>query len=222
MLKPFRQIMLIISYSLQGFKFLFRALLFLRNLYNICNRANQILMAASRPERCGTMLSDIEIAQGTTLRPIAEIAEELGIREDELELYGKYKAKINEQAFARLADKPDGKLVLVTAINPTPAGEGKTTTTAGLGQAMAKSERKPLSLCGNLLWGLCSVSRAERRSMAMPRFFPWKISTSILPEICTLSLPPTICAALCWITICSKGILWELTPDGFRSNAALI
>lgn len=84
------------------------------------------------------MLSDIEIAQGTTLRPIAEIAEELGIQENELELYGKYKAKINEQAFVRLADKPDGKLVLVTAINPTPAGEGKTTTTAGLGQAMAK------------------------------------------------------------------------------------
>ena len=84
------------------------------------------------------MLSDIEIAQSTALRPIAEIAQELGIQEDELELYGKYKAKINERAFARLADKPDGKLVLVTAINPTPAGEGKTTTTAGLGQAMAK------------------------------------------------------------------------------------
>lgn len=84
------------------------------------------------------MLSDIEIAQSTTLKPITEIAQKLGILEDELELYGKYKAKINEQAFARLADRPDGKLVLVTAINPTPAGEGKTTTTAGLGQAMAK------------------------------------------------------------------------------------
>ena len=84
------------------------------------------------------MLSDIEIAQSTTLRPIAEIAAELGIQEEELELYGRYKAKINERAFARLAGKPNGKLVLVTAINPTPAGEGKTTTTAGLGQAMAK------------------------------------------------------------------------------------
>ena len=84
------------------------------------------------------MLSDIEIAQSTALRPIADIAAELGIQEDELELYGKYKGKINERAFARLQDRPDGKLVLVTAINPTPAGEGKTTTTAGLGQAMAK------------------------------------------------------------------------------------
>ncbi len=84
------------------------------------------------------MLTDIEIAQGTKLRPIAEIGKELGIQEDELEFYGRYKAKINESAFARLADRPDGKLVLVTAINPTPAGEGKTTTTAGLGEAMAK------------------------------------------------------------------------------------
>ena len=90
------------------------------------------------------MLSDIEIAQSTTLRPIADIAAELGIQEEELELYGRYKAKINERAFARLADKPNGKLVLVTAINPTPAGEGKTTTTAGLGQAMAKIGKKAI------------------------------------------------------------------------------
>ena len=88
------------------------------------------------------MLSDIEIAQSTALRPIADIAAELGIQEEELELYGKYKGKINERAFARLQDRPDGKLVLVTAINPTPAGEGKTTTTAGLGQAMAKIGKK--------------------------------------------------------------------------------
>ena len=84
------------------------------------------------------MLTDIEIAQSTKLRPITEIAEKLGIQEDELELYGKYKAKLNDSLFARLKDRPDGKLVLVTAINPTPAGEGKTTTTAGLGQAMAQ------------------------------------------------------------------------------------
>ncbi len=84
------------------------------------------------------MMSDIEIAQNTKLTPITQIAEKLGIREDELELYGRYKAKVNQSAFNRLADRPNGKLILVTAINPTPAGEGKTTTTAGLGQAMAK------------------------------------------------------------------------------------
>ena len=84
------------------------------------------------------MLSDIEIAQSTQLKPIVQVAKELGIEEEELELYGRYKAKLNQSLFQRLQDKPDGKLVLVTAINPTPAGEGKTTTTAGLGQAMAK------------------------------------------------------------------------------------
>lgn len=84
------------------------------------------------------MLTDIEIAQQTKLKPISEIAENLGIKEEELEPYGRYKAKLNETLFERVKDNKDGKLILVTAINPTPAGEGKTTTTAGLGQAMAK------------------------------------------------------------------------------------
>ena len=84
------------------------------------------------------MLTDIEIAQQTKMRPITEIASALGISDDELIPYGRYKAKIDDGFEKRMADKPDGKLVLVTAINPTPAGEGKTTTTIGLGQAMAK------------------------------------------------------------------------------------
>ena len=84
------------------------------------------------------MLTDIEIAQQTKLKPISEIASNLGIKEEELEPYGRYKAKLNEALFERVKDNKDGKLILVTAINPTPAGEGKTTTTAGLGQAMAK------------------------------------------------------------------------------------
>lgn len=82
--------------------------------------------------------SDIEIAQSAHMKPIAEIAAELGIEDDELELYGKYKAKISDEFIRRNADRPDGKLILVTAINPTPAGEGKTTTSVGLGQAMKK------------------------------------------------------------------------------------
>lgn len=84
------------------------------------------------------MLTDIEIAQQTKLVPIARIASELGILEEELEPYGRFKAKLNDSLTQRLAGKKDGKLILVTAINPTPAGEGKTTTTAGLGQAMKK------------------------------------------------------------------------------------
>jgi len=86
--------------------------------------------------------SDIEIAQQATMKPIAELAKEWGLLEDELELYGKYKAKITPEAYSRLNDKPDGKLVLVTAITPTPAGEGKSTTTVGLGQALNKIGKK--------------------------------------------------------------------------------
>ncbi|MCM1103485.1 MAG: formate--tetrahydrofolate ligase [bacterium] len=88
------------------------------------------------------MKSDIEIAQETELYPIVSVAEQIGIGEDDLELYGKYKAKISEACLKRLKEEPDGKLVLVTAINPTPAGEGKTTTTVGLGQAFAKLGKK--------------------------------------------------------------------------------
>ena len=90
------------------------------------------------------MLSDIEIAQQATLLPIKEVASQIGISEDELEFYGKYKAKLSDELSARVSQNPDGKLILVTAINPTPAGEGKTTTTAGLGQAMAKIGKKAI------------------------------------------------------------------------------
>ncbi|MBQ8331243.1 MAG: formate--tetrahydrofolate ligase [Clostridia bacterium] len=84
------------------------------------------------------MKTDIEIAREAKMLPITEIAKNLGIEDDELELYGKYKAKINDEFLKRTADRPNGKLILVTAINPTPAGEGKTTTTVGLGMAMSK------------------------------------------------------------------------------------
>lgn len=84
------------------------------------------------------MLSDIEIAQNAKMKPITEIAASVGISPEEIEPYGHYKAKISDSVLDRLKDKPDGKLVLVTAVNPTPAGEGKTTVSIGLGQGMAK------------------------------------------------------------------------------------
>lgn len=84
------------------------------------------------------MLTDIEIAQQAKMKKITEIAESIGISEDELEPYGHYKAKISDSVLKRMADKEDGKLILVTAVNPTPAGEGKTTVSIGLGQGMAK------------------------------------------------------------------------------------
>ena len=88
------------------------------------------------------MLTDIEIAQSAKLRPITEIAEKIGIDEEYLIPYGKYKAKINLEYLNTLKDKKDGKLILVTAINPTPAGEGKTTVTVSLGQAMQHIGKK--------------------------------------------------------------------------------
>lgn len=88
------------------------------------------------------MLSDIEIAQQTKLLPIAQVAASLGIQEDELEYYGSVKAKLTDSLWRRVSGEPNGKLILVTAVNPTPAGEGKTTTTVGLGQAMAKIGRR--------------------------------------------------------------------------------
>ena len=93
------------------------------------------------------MPTDIEIAQQCSMKPITQIASGLGINADELELYGKYKAKLTPQLWDRIKDRSDGKLVLVTAINPTPAGEGKTTTTIGLGQALsAIGERAIIAL----------------------------------------------------------------------------
>ncbi len=88
------------------------------------------------------MLSDIEIAQGAKMKYINEIAESIGIGYDDIEPYGHYKAKVSEALYSKLADKKDGKLILVTAINPTPAGEGKTTVSAGLAEAMGQIGKK--------------------------------------------------------------------------------
>lgn len=88
------------------------------------------------------MKTDIEIAQEAVLEPIVNVAREIGIAEEDLELYGKYKAKLTEEFYEKLSEKPDGRLILVTAINPTPAGEGKTTTSVGLGQAFARLGRR--------------------------------------------------------------------------------
>ena len=88
------------------------------------------------------MKSDIQIAQEASMIHIKDVAASLGISEEDLEFYGKYKAKLSDEVYEKTKDNPNGKLVLVTAINPTPAGEGKTTTTVGLGQAMAKLNKK--------------------------------------------------------------------------------
>lgn len=101
------------------------------------------------------MKTDVQIAQEAKLKPITEIAKELGISEEELEQYGRYKAKINNSLMDRLKDKPDGKLVLVTAINPTPAGEGKTTTNVGLSMALDRIGKKVMTTLREPSLGPC-------------------------------------------------------------------
>ena len=100
-------------------------------------------------------MTDIEIARNAEIRPIREIAKALGMDEDDLELYGKYKAKISEEYLQKIQDRPDGKLVLVTAINPTPAGEGKTTISIGLADARSRLGKKTVAALREPSLGPC-------------------------------------------------------------------
>ena len=101
------------------------------------------------------MKSDVEIAQAAKMKPIEEIASKIGLVPDDLELYGKYKAKVTLDAWQRVKDRPDGKLILCTAINPTPAGEGKTTTSVGLADALSRRGRKAAAALREPSMGPC-------------------------------------------------------------------
>lgn len=103
------------------------------------------------------MLTDVEIAQQAKPKHIRDVAAELGLTEDDLVFYGPDKAKVSLDVLEKRAGKPDAKLVLVTAITPTPAGEGKTTTTVGLGDAIRKWASPPASPSANLRWGRASA-----------------------------------------------------------------
>ena len=119
-------------------------------------------------------MTDIEIARNAEIRPIREIAKNLGMEEDDLELYGKYKAKISEEYLQKIQDRPDGKLVLVTAINPTPAGEGKTTISIGLADALSRLGKKTVAALREPSLGPCFGVK-EQPAADMPRSFPWRI-----------------------------------------------
>ncbi len=120
-------------------------------------------------------MSDLEIAQRAKLKPISKLAEErLGIGEDHLDAYGRFKAKLSLEYIDTLKERPSGKLILVTAISPTPAGEGKTTTTVGLGDALNRLGKKAMTA-------------------AMLRSCPWKTSTCISRATFMPSAPLTTC-----------------------------
>ena len=151
-------------------------------------------------------LTDIEIAQSTTMRPIAEIAAALGIDERYIEQYGKNKAKIDYNLLSDLANRPDGKLILVTAISPTPAGEGKTTTTVGLADGLNKiGKRAVVALCEPSLgpvFGVKGGAAGGGRAQVVPHgghqpAFYRRFSRHRSGE--------TTCSRRCWITISIRG-----------------
>lgn len=115
---------------------------FMRGTASLCSYAQACEAKSRVREWRNDMKSDIEIAQEAKMIHIREVAKKLGITEEDLEYYGKYKAKFTDELWNEIKDREDGKLILVTAINPTPAGEGKTTTTVGLGQAFGKLDKK--------------------------------------------------------------------------------
>ena len=128
------------------------------------------------------MLTDIEIAAQAKMKRISDVAAAMGIRPEELEPYGHYKAKLSDDLLTRLQDRPDGKLVLVTAVNPTPAGEGKTTVSIGLGQAMCKLGKNAVIALREPSLGPAAVTA---------RWCLWRTLTCTLPVIC-MPLPVPI------------------------------
>ena len=167
------------------------------------------------------MKTDIQIAQEATLQPIKEVAATIGIEEEDLELYGKYKAKISDELIARSHNNPDGKLILVTAINPTPAGEGKTTVTVGLGQAFAKLGKKAMIALREPSLGPCfgikggAAGGGYSQVVPMEDFNPKRIS--LLDMVVQI-----ICWQLFWTTISSREIRLGLIQDRWYGNAVWI
>ena len=126
------------------------------------------------------MKTDIQIAQEAKMIPITKVAEKAGIAPDDLELYGKYKAKLSYELMDKVKDHANGKLVLVTATNPTPAGEGKTTVTVGLGQALCRLGENAMIALREPSHGHVWELKVALQVVAMHKLFQWKIL------ICTL------------------------------------
>ena len=125
-----------------------------------------------------TVPSDIEIAQAAKMEPIQAIAEKMGLTGDDIELYGRNMAKVQLEVIDKLKERPNAKYIVVTAITPTPLGEGKSTTTVGLGQGMEPYRQDaPPSPSASRRWGRPSASKAARPAAATARSCRWRSST---------------------------------------------
>lgn len=143
------------------------------------------------------MKSDIEIAQEAELYPITEVAKTLGMTIDDLELYGKYKAKISEEYLKKIENNQDGKLILVTAINPTPAGEGKTTTSVGLGQALGKLGKRAVIALREPSLGPCFGIKGGAAGGGMAQVVPMEdLNLHFTGDFHAITAANNLCAAL--------------------------
>src|SRR5579859_8217107 len=140
------------------------------------------------------MKSSLEIAQEAVLEPIDSIASAAGLEPDEIEPYGRYKAKVALSVLDRLKDRPDGKLVCVTGMTPTKAGEGKTTTLVGLTQGLGVIGKNPVACLREASLGPVFGVKGGAAGGGLPRSSRWRTSTSTSPATFTRSAPPTTCS----------------------------
>ena len=168
------------------------------------------------------MKSDIEIAQEAVLWPIQKVAEHLDIPEDDLELYGKYKAKLSDEYLKSIEDRKDGKLILVTAINPTPAGEGKTTTSVGLGEAFAKMGKKAVIALREPSLGPCFGIKGGAAGGGYAQVVPMEdLNLHFTGDFHAITSANNLLAALLDNHI-QQGMRLGSTPDRSYGNAARI
>ena len=162
------------------------------------------------------MMTDIEIAQQCRMHPIADIAATAGIDESYLEQYGRYKAKIDPQLLKDRAGRPDGKLILVTAINPTPAGEGKTTTSVGLADGLRKIGKNAVAALREPSLGPVFGVKGGAAGGGYAQVVPMEdINLHFMP-----SAQPTTCWPPCSTTTSSRATPWASTSSKSRGSAA--
>jgi len=168
------------------------------------------------------MKSDIEIAQEAVIEPIVKIAESLGIKEEEIEQYGRFKAKLSDEYINRISSNPDGKLILVTAINPTPAGEGKTTTTVGLGQAFGKMGKKAVIALREPSLGPCFGIKGGAAGGGYAQVVPMEdLNLHFTGDFHAITSANNLCAALLdnhiqqgnLLNIDTRNIVWKRCLD---------